>query len=86
MEITAKIINGEFTYNITETREKFKQCISHCKEAALMMKTASGIKRFQDDKGFGKWFNTLLPLAQSRASCQPEQAVETSSCTKKATS
>ena len=52
------------------------------------MKTSSRIKRFQEDKGFGKWFNnTLLPLVQSRASCHPEQAIELSSCTKrKATS
>ena len=51
------------------------------------MKTASGIKSFQEDKGFGKWFNTLLPLVQSRASCQPEQTIEPSSCTRrKATS
>ena len=75
--------NEEFTYDVAQTREKFKRCISHCKEAALTMKTASGIKRFQEDKGFGKWFNTLLPLVQSRVSCQPEQAIEPSSCTKR---
>ena len=75
--------NEEFTYDVAQTREKFKRCISHCNEAALTMKTASGIKRFQEDKGFGKWFNTLLPLVQSRASCQPEQAIEPSSCTKR---
>ena len=44
--------NEEFTYDVAQTREKFKRCISHCKEAALTMKTASGIKRFQEDKGF----------------------------------
>ena len=64
--------NEKFTYDITQTREKFKCCIAHCKEAALTMKTASGIKRFQEDKGFGKSFDTLLALVQSRGFCQPE--------------
>ena len=72
-----------FPYDIGQTREKFKRCISECKKAALTMKTASGIKRFQEDKGYGKWFNQLLPLVQTRASCQPEQAIEPSSVNRK---
>ena len=72
-----------FTYVVSQTREKFKRCISECKKAALTLKTASGIKRFQEDKGYGKWFNQLLPLVQSRASCQPEEAIEPSAFTRK---
>ena len=45
----------------------------------MTVKTASGITRFQDEKGYGKWFNQLFPLIQTRASCQPEQAIEPSS-------
>ena len=45
----------------------------------MTIKTATGIKRFQDNKGYGAWFNQLLPLVQSRDSCQPEMAVEPSS-------
>ena len=45
----------------------------------MTIKTASRIKRFQDEKGYGKWFNQLFPLIQTHASCQPEQAKEPSS-------
>ena len=72
-----------FSYDVSQTREQFKRCMSECKNASLTMKTASGIKRFQENKGYGKWFNCLLPLVQSRVSCQPEQAVDPSSVIKK---
>ena len=72
-----------FSYDVNQTREKFKRLIAECKKAALIMKTASGIKRFQEDKGYGKWFNCLLPLVQTRASCQPEQAIDPGSVLKK---
>ena len=49
-----------------------------CKKAALTMTTGTGIKRLQDSKGYGKWFNQLFQLVKSRDSCQPEQAVEPS--------
>lgn len=72
-----------FTYDVNQTREKFKRLVAECKKAALIMKTASGIKRFQEDKGYGKWFNCLLPLVQTRASCQPEQAIDPGSVLQK---
>ena len=40
------------------------------------MKTASGSKRFQDEKGYGPWFDQLLALVKTSDSCQPEQAIE----------
>ena len=43
----------EFTYNAPQTRSKFKRCVSICRKAALTIKTASGIKRFQEEKEFG---------------------------------
>ena len=67
------------TFNIQQTRSKFKRCISDCKQAAMTVKTATGIRRFQDDKGLGKWFGLLFPLVKSRDSCQPDMAVEPSS-------
>ena len=47
-----------------------------CREAALKVKTTSGIKRFQDEKEYGSWFQKLLPIISSTDSCQPEQAIE----------
>ena len=78
--------NEQFIYNVGQTWEKFKRCIAMSKEAVLTMKTASEIKRFQDKKSLGTWFNILLPLVQSRVSCQPEQGVEPSTCTKRKSS
>ena len=40
------------------------------------MKTASGVKRFQEEKTYGTWFNQLFALVKTRESCQPEQAIE----------
>ena len=76
-------ISVPFTYDVNQTREKFKRCMAECKKASLTMKTASGIKRFQENKGYGKRFNCLLPFVQSRVSCQPEQALDPSSVIKK---
>eukprot|EP00112_Aurelia_sp_Birch-Aquarium-sp1_P026107 Seg9047.2 transcript_id=Seg9047.2/GoldUCD/mRNA.D3Y31 product="hypothetical protein" protein_id=Seg9047.2/GoldUCD/D3Y31 len=42
------------------------------------MKTATGIKRLQDEKGYGPWFDQLFALVKIRDSCQPEQAIEPS--------
>ena len=35
------------------------------------MKTITGIKRFQEDRGYGKWFNALFEVLKRRDSCQP---------------
>ena len=66
-------------FTVPQLRTKFKKCISDCKHVALTMKTATGIKRFQEERGFGKWFNMLFPLVKSRDSCKPELALEPSS-------
>ena len=68
----------EFEATIPQLRNKFKKCVSECKKAALTIKTATGIKRFQDSKCFGSWFDQLFALVKTRDSCQPEQAVEPS--------
>ena len=47
-----------------------------CKAALLTQKTVSGIKRFQNQKEYGQWFDVLVPLMKTEVSCQPEQAIE----------
>ena len=75
----ACIERGEtFEFDVIQTRTKFKSCVSLCKTAAMTVKTATGIQRFQDDKNLGHWFNQLYPLVKSRESAQPEQAIEPS--------
>ena len=59
-------------------RNKFKWCVSTCKKICPTVKTASGITRFIEDKGYGKWFNLLYPLVKTRDSCKPENACEPS--------
>ena len=70
--------NSKFMFSISQMRTKLKKCISKCKNAAMKMKTATGIKRFQDSQGHGKLFPTLFAVVKTRESCQPEQAIEPS--------
>ena len=72
------LLENDFPFMIKQMRNKFKWCVSVCKRACLTIKTASGISRFVDDKGYGKWFDLLYPLVKSRDSCQPERACEPS--------
>ena len=48
-----------FSYTVAYSRTRFKRCVSLCREAAPKIKTASGIKRFQEEKHFGSWFNPI---------------------------
>lgn len=66
----------ELKFTAKQLRTKFKKCVSACKHAALTMKTASGIKRFQENRALGACFNALLSLVKSRDSCQSDQAIE----------
>ena len=74
----AKERNETVEFTPVQLRTKFKKAISECKKAALTMKTATGIKRLQDEKGYGPWFDQLFALVKTRDSCQPEQAIEPS--------
>ena len=65
-----------FEYDVKQTREKFKRCIRICKDAAMKIKTASGVTRFQEDKVYGTWFNKLFNVMKSTADCQPKQSIE----------
>ena len=67
------------TFTVPQLRSKFKKCVGFCKQAALTQRTATGIKRFQEDHGFGNWFNALFEVVKTRDSRQPEQALEPSS-------
>ncbi|XP_065054393.1 uncharacterized protein LOC135683145 [Rhopilema esculentum] len=74
----SSIRNEECPYTAIQLRTKFKKSVAECKKAALLIKTGSGIKRFQDHHGYGTWFNQLFALVKTRESCQPEQAIEPS--------
>lgn len=65
-------------FTVAQVRTKFKKCISECKKAALTIKTATGVKRFQDDKDYGVWFDRLYELVKTRDSCRPDLATEPS--------
>ena len=65
-------------FTVQQLRSKFKKCVGTCKQAALTIKSASGIKRFQEDKGFGQCFNSLYNIVKTRDSCYPEMAIELS--------
>ncbi|CAH3040189.1 unnamed protein product, partial [Pocillopora meandrina] len=71
--------DGSFPFSVDQLRNKFKKCVSECKKIALTVKTSTGVKRVQDEKQLGAWFNQLFPLVQTRDSCNPDMAVESSS-------
>ena len=58
---------------------KLTKCMSECKKTALTVKTSTGVKRVQDEKQLRAWFSQLFPLVQTRDSCKPDMAVESSS-------
>lgn len=68
----------EISFTPVQLRNKFKKLVSECKKSALTIKSATGIKRFQDQKGYGAWFGRLYALVKTRDSCQPELAREPS--------
>lgn len=68
----------EITFSVLQLRTKFKKCVGECKKAALVIKNATGIKRFQDSKDYSAWFSQLFAVVKTRDSCQPDQAIEPS--------
>lgn len=66
----------EFSFTVNQVRNKLKKLISECKKAALTIKTATGIDRFQEEKNYGPWFAVLFALVKTRDSCQPDRAIE----------
>ena len=78
-ELSQRYGDGSFPFSVYQLRNKFKKCISECKKIALTVKTSTGVKRVQDEKQLGSWFNQLFPLVQTRDSCNPDMAIESSS-------
>lgn len=66
----------EVPFNNVQLRTKFKKAVAECKKAALTIKTATGIKRFIEEKGYGSWFNALFAIVKTRDACRPELSVE----------
>ena len=69
---------SEFTFSVSQKHTKFKKLVSECKGASMTIKTATGIKRFQEKQGYEKWFQALDALVKTRDSYRPEQAHEPS--------
>ena len=63
-------------FTVGHVRTRFKKCIRECKKAALTIKTATGVKRFQDEKNYGVWFDRLFELVKTRDSCRPDLTTE----------
>ena len=52
LKSTAESKGSSVPFTVAQVRTKFKKCISECKKAALTIKTATGVNRFQDDKDY----------------------------------
>ena len=58
--------NEACPYTAIQLRTKFKKSISECKKAAMLMKYATGIKRFQEERGYGTCFQQFFSLCQNK--------------------
>ena len=68
--------NENVSFTVPQLRSKFKKLVAECKRVALTTKTSTGVKRFQDDKGYSTWFNQLFEVVKTCDSCRPELAVD----------
>ena len=48
-----------FQMTLTKLDKNFVVAFQACRAAALKTKTFSGVKRFQESKDYGQWFNKL---------------------------
>ena len=55
-----------FPFNIYHIHNKSKIPVSDCKKLALTVKTGTSIKRIQEEKGYGVWFNQVAGNKTSR--------------------
>ena len=69
----------EFT--VSQLNNKFKKCVSDCKKTVLMIKAATGGKRFPNEREFGVWFDDLFALIKMKGSYNPDKATKPSANT-----
>ena len=63
--------SSSFPFSTGQMRTKFKRCVAECKKLALTIKTATGVKRIQEDRGYGPWFDQLFFLGAVKRFLQP---------------
>ena len=78
--INQRATNNDRKYRVSSSpaRNKFKKLVRGCKSVSLIQRTASGIARYQVQKGYGKWWGILFPLVASRESSGPNNMIEPS--------
>jgi len=57
--------DSTFPFNVDQIRNSFKKFNLECNKLALTVKTVTGIKRIQDVKGYGSWFDQHFSLIKS---------------------
>ena len=73
--LTSKDILAEVSFS--QARSKFKKLVSECIFVSLTERNASGKSRYQVEKGYGKRWDWLFPLAASRVSSDHNNNIET---------
>lgn len=56
----ASAMGREFTFSAKQLLTKFKKCVSDCKQAALTIRTATGISDFRKTKGLETGLSLFL--------------------------
>ena len=68
----------KYRVSFSQVWNKFKKVVSECKSVTLTQRTASGIARYQAERGYGKWWDIRFPLVASRESSDPNNMIEPS--------
>ena len=64
--------------SFSQAPDKFKQLVIAFKSVSLTQRTASWIVRYHVEKGYGKWWDILFPLAAIRESPEPQNVIDPS--------
>ena len=71
----------EVPFTFVQLCTKFKKAVGDCKKVILTVKTGTGIKKIEEERGYGKWFSNLISYVKTHSeSCNPELSVEPSAC------
>lgn len=57
-------------------KNEFKKLVTECNSVNLTQRTASRISRYHVEKGYGKWYDIVLPFLVSRESTDPTNLIK----------
>ena len=53
-------------FTFVQLRTKFKKAAGDCKKVIPTVKTTTGIKKIEEERGYGKWFENFIFYVKTR--------------------